>query len=527
MKHKLLTTILLSIYTLTLNAAQVGISISPGGQIEEIISYSSIEESITVPVDQGLQIIPILVTAETEPEDPEILKFSDLEPVDINIKGSSLSSAIKLCANACDMNYIAPPEGDTFNESVSLDVRSNPYMVLKLLCETYHIGLEHKNSIWQFYKINLNELIQRTYKIRYNTQEHFKIKSPSINASINKSNASAFAQDGDAGSQDVFTSKTDLIVEELQKYLDLPTTGMTASDGNSVDNPSQANIKSSNSPKGSVIFNSDNNELIVVATRQQQSYIKKYLESVDRPQQLIKIDALLVETNRNPQKDLGVDWSGVSGTTLNATNISTDAINLNKSISGVIWPFTTLSASDMSLTLNFIESDSESSITQDPKVVTTNNREVSLKSVIQQPIESGSSVDTTLATRSNVSSIDYIEIGTIINIHPKIVDDYMGAEGDKAVQLNVSLVVSSEIGKQVIDKKQFPVISSRTYNYTVIVPTGRTLAIGGLSESQETNIEKKIPLLGDLPIIGAVFRNKSEIKKKRNLVAFITPTILG
>jgi type II secretory pathway component GspD/PulD (secretin) len=181
----------------------------------------------------------------------------------------------------------------------------------------------------------------------------------------------------------------------------------------------------------------------------------------------------------------------------------------------------------MSLTLNFIESDSESSITQDPKVVTTNNREVSLKSVIQQPIESGSSVDTTIASRSNVSSIDYIEIGTIINIHPKIVDDYMGAAGDKAVQLNVSLVVSSEIGKQVIDRKEFPVISSRTYNYTVIVPTGRTLAIGGLSESQETNIEKKIPLLGDLPIIGAAFRNKSEIKKKRNLVAFITPTILG
>ena len=123
--------------------------------------------------------------------------------------------------------------------------------------------------------------------------------------------------------------------------------------------------------------------------------------------------------------------------------------------------------------------------------------------------------------------IDYIEIGTIINIHPKIIDDYMSSEGEKAVQLNVSLVVSSEIGKQVIDRKQFPVISSRTYNYTVIVPTGRTLAIGGLSESQETNIEKKIPILGDVPIIGAVFRNKSEVKKKRNLVAFITPTILG
>ncbi len=526
MRYNILIIITLSI-TLTLNATQVGVSISPGGQIEEIINYTSVEESITVPGDEGLQIIPIVVNSKIEPEDPEILKFSELEAVDINIKGASLASAIKLCANACDMNYIAPPESEIFDAPVSLDVRSNPYMVLKLLCETYHIGLEHKNGIWQFYKINLNELVQRTYKIKYNTQEQFKIKSPSINASINRSNASAFSQSANTDNQDVFTTKTAQIVEEIQKYLNLPTTGISASDGTYVDNPSQANIKSSSAPKGSVVFNSDNNELIVVATRQQQSYIKKYLESVDKPQQLIKIDALLVETSRNPQKDLGIDWSGVSGTTLNATNITTDPINLNDSISGVIWPFTTLSASDMSLTLNFIESDSESSITQDPKVVTTNNREVSLKSVIQQPIESGSSVDTTIATRSNVSSIDYIEIGTIINIHPKIIDDYMSSEGEKAVQLNVSLVVSSEIGKQVIDRKQFPVISSRTYNYTVIVPTGRTLAIGGLSESQETNIEKKIPILGDVPIIGAVFRNKSEVKKKRNLVAFITPTILG
>ena len=190
-------------------------------------------------------------------------------------------------------------------------------------------------------------------------------------------------------------------------------------------------------------------------------------------------------------------------------------------------PFATLSASDMAVTLNFIKSDTESSISQDPTVVTVNNKEVALKSVQQQPIESGSSQENNLGSRNNVSTIDYVEIGTIINIHPKIMEDHASSKGLKSVQLNVSLVVSSEIGKQLIGGKEYPIISSRTYNYTVIVPSGETLAIGGLSETYNSTTDKSVPILCDIPIIGAAFSNKSNVQRKRNLVAYITPTIFN
>ncbi len=64
----------------------------------------------------------------------------------------------------------------------------------------------------------------------------------------------------------------------------------------------------------------------------------------------------------------------------------------------------------------------------------------------------------------------------------------------------------------------------RSLNYTVIVPSGETLAIGGLSETYNYTSDKSVPVLSAIPIIGGLFSNKSNIQRKRNLVAYITPT---
>ena len=532
MKNIFISTLILLSPPLLL-ADRVGIRVAADGRVKIVECASKNTLSLPVannypPIDAGIQFMPIEVETLEDPIDPEVAKLQKLDAIDFNIKDGSLASAIKLCAKACNMNYIAPPNDPVFNEPITLDIRNNPYLVLKLLCKTYNIGFEHNDGMWQFYPINLNELIQKTYKLKYNSQEQFKITSPSVNTSIGQSNAAALGGNTNAASSDVFNVKTNVVVEEIEKIIALPTTGVQAIDTQSaVDNPAQAHLKSTAAPKGSVIYSSDNNEIIVVATRQHHSYIERYLKTVDQPQRLIKIEALLVETSRNPQSDFGVDWSGVSGTKIGLSDIASAPINLNKSLSGVYMPFATLSASDMAVTLNFIKSDTESSISQDPTVVTVNNKEVALKSVQQQPIESGSSQENNLGSRNNVSTIDYVEIGTIINIHPKIMEDHASSNGLKSVQLNVSLVVSSEIGKQLIGGKEYPIISSRTYNYTVVVPSGETLAIGGLSETYNSTTDKSVPILCDIPIIGAAFSNKSNVQRKRNLVAYITPTIFN
>lgn len=334
------------------------------------------------------------------------------------------------------------------------------------------------------------------------------------------------------GEGEVFSVNTQVIVNEIKQILELPTTGLEAAieEGGSVDGFARISspgfvglAKEEHSPKGKVLYISDTNELMIVATRQQHSYIQAYLESVDRPQRLIKIEAKFVETCLDPKTELGIDWSGASGAKLSLNNVSGDLIKTGSS-----WPATSiLSASDMAIQFNFIKTDSNSTVVQDPQVVTTNNRKVSLKSVVQQPIESVKNNQISSSGSNLTSTIDYLEIGTIIDVYPQIMGGAIEGFNEESVQLSISIVVSSIVGEKEIRGNPYPVVSSRTYDYSVIIPSGHTLAIGGLSESNHTTLETRLPVLGDIPIVGNVFRSKKDKKTRRNLVAYITPTILN
>ena len=458
----------------------------------------------------------------------EIKRLESLPPMSIPIKSAPLHAAIRLCAEAANMNYIAPPV-ELFKEKVTLKVKTNPYEILKMLSDHHSLGMEYERGMWQFFRVNENELITRKYQLRYNNQEIIHKTPPSLNKTLDESsrNAMCFDLNGDSG---VFSIDTNKIIYEIQKILDLPTTGLSAvvEEGGSVDNfsaiskPSLSGSKIGGySPQGQVLYVSDSNELMVIASRQQHSYIQSYLETIDKPQRLIKIEAKFVETSRDPKSEIGIDWSGVSGAELGLSSVTGD-------IKKGSWPATAiLSASDMKLQFHLIKTDSQTTIVQDPQVVTTNNRKVSLKSVVQQPIESANNNQTTSGTSNSTSTIDYLEIGTMIDVFPKIMSGSLKGFQGESVQLNISIVVSSIVGEKEIRGNPFPVVSSRTYDYSVIVPSGYTLAIGGLSEYNHTTTSTKVPGLGNIPLIGNAFRRKKNKQSRRNLIAYLTPTILG
>lgn len=453
----------------------------------------------------------------------EIERLLLIPPMNIPIKSCPLHAAIRLCAEAAKMSYIAPSK-EYFNDTVTLKVYASPYEILTMFTEHYGLGMEYERGIWHFYKINENELITRKYQLLYNNQEVIKIDTPEFSKNRNHG-----IKNHSGGNESLFID-TNTIIKEIQKILSLPTTGLEAviESGGSVNNFSKISTpsllsctKNQEAPIGKVIYISDTNQLMIIATRQQHSYIQAYLESVDKPQRLIKIEAKFVETSLDPKTEIGIDWSNISGTKISLKEVKADIV---KSLS----PATALlSAQDLAIQFNFIRTDSDSTIVHNPQLVTTNNRAVSLKSVVQQPIESSTNNQNTATGSSTKSTIDFVEIGTIINIFPQIMGGSLIDFGTESIQLNVSIVVSSIVGEKEIRGNSYPIVSSRTYDYTVIVPSGCTLAIGGLSESSHITTQSKVPLLGDIPILGYAFRNKKDKQSKRNLIAYITPTILN
>jgi type II secretory pathway component GspD/PulD (secretin) len=328
------------------------------------------------------------------------------------------------------------------------------------------------------------------------------------------------------------------------------------------------------------IYNPDANTIYVVATRQQHQWVEGFLSAVDRPQALIGIEIKFFETTRDPSRDLGIDWSqtleggysvtaaaeatfegGLNTLAINETmnrvfdgggmlngrslargrsygssitvddtgnvtfadptsrNTSTRTATFNGGYAAVLSP------DEVTVTLQAFMRDRDTSVVQYPRMLTVNNREVAIRSVVNQPVlGSVSSVNSGDNTGTNVSEVAYLPIGTIVNVLPKTMPD-------GSVILNVAITISRIIGFENITLRPgqvqpYPVPTSRVYNASLQVDSGYTLAVSGLDESTDSRNDTGVPFLKDIPGLGELFKSKSRQQAKKNLLIFITPTVI-
>ena len=302
--------------------------------------------------------------------------------------------------------------------------------------------------------------------------------------------------------------------------------------------------------KPKVIWKSDSNTLYVVATRLQHMWVEGYLAAADQPQPLIGIEVKFFETSKDPSTEFGIDWSNTLGTTgtFNQVNsitpptanqpgsISTtqipqtsggyraDLSNLisvgNLSTGGLSAPTqAVLSAQDLSVQLRALLTDQQTTTVSYPRMVTTNNREVVIRSVVNQPVLGGSASTSLSGGSTTTSAISYLPIGTVINILPKKMPS-------NKLNLNISITVSTIIGTQTIQGNPYPIASSRVYGAPVEVDSGYTVAIGGLDEATEQETDTGVPVLNKIPLVGYLFKTHSKSKDHKNLMLFITPTLI-
>jgi hypothetical protein len=227
-----------------------------------------------------------------------------------------------------------------------------------------------------------------------------------------------------------------------------------------------------------VIWNSDSNTLYVSLRANSISGIEAYLASADRPQPMIAVEVKFLETSRDPSSDLGIDWDGVLGQNGLQVNLSdaTGPLNLG-SVGGYSLPTAVLSYSDLNLKLRALFSDRKTKTVSYPRMVTLDNREVSFRSVVNQPVLGSSASASLGAGATQTSSVEYIPIGTVINILPKRMS------GDK-ILLNVSVTVSDIIGTEMIGGNPYPIATSRVYTAPLTVQSGYTVAISGLDAAR-------------------------------------------
>ena len=251
-----------------------------------------------------------------------------------------LRDVFRFLADDAGISFVSLPEvGQTEEKLVTFALRASPFRALEIIAKANGVALFYEEGVWYLRPYNDKELIARIYKLKYNTQE--KVTS-SDSAAASAPYATTSGPGGTAegsvpdlglslqGVTDIFRTDPKQLVADIRSLLGIPTSGFEAANAGEVtvdasstlDIPQSVQPGSTEAPADNVagkpggpqvIWNSDSNTLYVVASRQQQQWVEGYLQSMDRPQPLIAIEVKFLETNKDPRKQLGVDWTGTLG----------------------------------------------------------------------------------------------------------------------------------------------------------------------------------------------------------------------
>jgi type IV pilus assembly protein PilQ len=271
--------------------------------------------------------------------------------------------------------------------------------------------------------------------------------------------------------------------------------------------------------QGRIQVDERSNTLIISDTPSSLSRLLPVVQSLDTQTPQVMIEARFIETQKNPHKDLGINWTG----TLKDHAVSAGPFTLTKGLAGGPWiPSTALlDAGTARATLSFLNADTDSELLANPRIVTTDNGKAKINITQQVPIPKFSFNEQTAAFV--LSGFEYKDIGLILNVTPRI-------NKDEFITLEVAPEASSS-SKNVTFQGggtsfDIPIIDQRQASTTVLIKSGNTLAIGGLMRTDVSDGYTKVPLIGDMPVVGALFRSKKLDKIKRNLLIFLTPTIV-
>jgi len=298
-------------------------------------------------------------------------------------------------------------------------------------------------------------------------------------------------------------------------------------------------------------------------TRSNIDNIRKLLIQIDKPTKQVMIEARLVEVTANPRQAYGINWAGVLGSASNPQTLNfagsqpqgppTTTVNPDGSVTTVpgtpahgkfdpatgrligadfffdkfLNPlggqFAILSAPQMSVTMAALNEDSDAEFLANPRLVTADNMQANIEITRAQPVPN-------LTFNPQDASYQFSgfqdkTFGNKLVVKPLV-------NKDNFITLSVRPEISNKVGDQPFvppggsQAILSPIIDKRTLDSNVLIKSGDTLAIGGLMQDEVTKARTKVPIVGDIPILGYLFQSRTNIRTKRNLLVFVTPTIL-
>jgi type IV pilus assembly protein PilQ len=285
------------------------------------------------------------------------------------------------------------------------------------------------------------------------------------------------------------------------------------------------------STRGNVTVDTRTNTILIRDTQESIDEARRVINALDIPVKQVLIESRMVTVRDNVDEQLGVRWgftgagdnNSVSGSIIGADTAGQgvvpdigDRLNVNLPVSSAAGSIgfqiaNLLDGNILDLELSALEAENKGEIIASPRITVANQQEAY--------IEQGTEIPFVQATSSGATSVEFKKAVLSLKVTPHITPDN---------RIILNLVVTQDTRGDTVSTSTGPAVAIDTQEIStqVLVENGETIVLGGIFQQVSTNDVTKVPLLGDIPYFGNLFKTTSTIEQKRELLIFVTPKII-
>lgn len=454
--------------------------IDPDKNVVVVKIYSKDGIKIKSSINQGQRKIEVVVKDSSKKQNDEVTDFSG-EKISFNFQDIPVRNVLQMIAQKMGINLVI---GDNVNGNITLQLENVPYdQALDIILKTKDLDKRVNGNIMLV--STFQDLIDRETK-ELKSKEDLKTLAPIDQETVQ-----------------IKYAKAKNLTEVLSKF---------------------------STSRGSIVFDERTNKIIISDTKSRIEDLKKKIESLDIPVRQVVIESRIVFAKNNAEKDLGVQWSGgyrrtdgdsttIGGGTLAGlndikSNIGTNPVSTSNMVNlGVANPTSGLAVGFMNNTLSLdvalsaLEKQGEVEIVARPKVITADQKTATIESGKEYPYME-------LSDNGN-SGVSFKEILLSLGVTPQI------TPSDKIM---LDLKITQDSVAELTDSG--PAIDSTKIDTQVLANNGETIVLGGIFKSDLVKEVDKTPFLGDIPVLGNLFKRTTNQNERSELIIFITPKII-
>lgn len=469
---------------------RVRLSITPAGDYEYLAYHTG--ETYTI------EVKPIVKTVEEKKKDALEQEYTG-EKLSLNFQDIEVRAVLQLIADFTGLNMVT---SDSVRGNLTLRLKNVPWdQALDIVLKTKGLAMRRSGNVIM---VAPSEEIAAREKLELEAKKSIETLEPLVSDIIQVNYAKA---------------------SEVANIVKAKGTGVM-------------------SERGSSTVDNRTNSIIVVDTRERLESVRRMVAELDIPVRQVMIESRIVIADDNFAKDLGVRFGfsavhnettlGTTSGSLNATDdviqqgvtngtplatpVSPGSLNDRLNVNLPAAPgagqagriaFGILGSNTLlDLELSALESDGRGEVISNPRVVTANQKEAVIRQGTEIPYQEASS--------SGATAVSFKDAVLELKVTPQI------APNDNVI---LDLAISKDsVGAQIA--AGVPVINTKEVQTQVLVDNGATVVLGGIYEQEKLEAVAKVPFLGDLPFIGALFRNKEFTDNKNELLIFVTPKVL-